>query len=225
MLAAQAGADALIVQGVGGRRAPGLLRGHRRARRDRTPATATAGRAPQRAAADRLRRHRRWRRPRRCAGRRRTRSPDRHRVHALPRSGHQRGASGCPEPSGSTALTRAFSGRRARGIVNAFMRNHDDRAPAAYPHVNQLTAPLRAAARRAGDTDAHQPLGRPGARARRGSPSRRARPSVERRGAQRPRTSSRRAHGAAVAPPNDASPARPRRLSRQSGLAERVGGR
>ena len=53
-----------------------------------------------------------------------------------------------------TALTRAFSGRRARGIVNAFMRDHDDHAPAAYPHVNQLTAPLRAAARRAGDADA-----------------------------------------------------------------------
>jgi nitronate monooxygenase len=54
----------------------------------------------------------------------------------------------------STALTRAFSGRRARGIVNAFMRDHDDHAPSAYPHVNHLTAPLRAAARRAGDADA-----------------------------------------------------------------------
>ena len=54
----------------------------------------------------------------------------------------------------ATALTRAFSGRRARGIVNAFMRDHNDHAPAAYPHVNTLTAPLRAAARRAGDADA-----------------------------------------------------------------------
>jgi nitronate monooxygenase len=53
-----------------------------------------------------------------------------------------------------TALTRAFSGRRARGIVNAFMRDHDHHAPAAYPHVNHLTAPLRAAARQAGDADA-----------------------------------------------------------------------
>jgi nitronate monooxygenase len=53
-----------------------------------------------------------------------------------------------------TALTRAFSGRRARGVVNAFMRDHDDHAPAAYPHVNHLTAPLRAAARHAGDADA-----------------------------------------------------------------------
>jgi nitronate monooxygenase len=53
-----------------------------------------------------------------------------------------------------TAITRAFSGRRARGIVNAFMRDHDDQALPAYPHVNQLTAPLRAAARKAGDADA-----------------------------------------------------------------------
>ena len=53
-----------------------------------------------------------------------------------------------------TALTRAFSGRRARGIVNAFMRDHSTHAPAAYPHVLHLTAPLRAAARKAGDADA-----------------------------------------------------------------------
>ncbi|HZN88796.1 MAG TPA: nitronate monooxygenase [Thermoleophilaceae bacterium] len=53
-----------------------------------------------------------------------------------------------------TALTRAFSGRRARGIVNAFMRDHSPQAPPAYPHVLHLTAPLRAAARNAGDADA-----------------------------------------------------------------------
>jgi nitronate monooxygenase len=53
-----------------------------------------------------------------------------------------------------TALTRAFSGRRARGIVNAFMRDHGAHAPSAYPHVHHLTAPLRAAARSAGDPDA-----------------------------------------------------------------------
>ena len=53
-----------------------------------------------------------------------------------------------------TALTRAFSGRRARGIVNAFMRDHSTHAPPAYPHVLHLTAPMRAAARKAGDADA-----------------------------------------------------------------------
>jgi nitronate monooxygenase len=52
-----------------------------------------------------------------------------------------------------TALTRAFTGRRARGIVNAFMREHDADAPSAYPHVHHLTAPLRAAARATGDAE------------------------------------------------------------------------
>jgi nitronate monooxygenase len=50
-----------------------------------------------------------------------------------------------------TAVTRAFTGRRGRGIVNTFMREHDSAAPSAYPHVHHMTAPLRAAARRAGD--------------------------------------------------------------------------
>ena len=53
---------------------------------------------------------------------------------------------------GDTAFTRAFTGRSARGIVNGFMIDHPD-APAAYPHVHHLTAPLRAAARAAGDAD------------------------------------------------------------------------
>jgi nitronate monooxygenase len=53
---------------------------------------------------------------------------------------------------GTTAVTRAFTGRRARGIVNGFMRAHPG-APAAYPQVHHLTAPLRAAARAAGDPD------------------------------------------------------------------------
>lgn len=52
-----------------------------------------------------------------------------------------------------TALTRAFTGRRARGIVNRFMREHDADAPKGYPQVHFLTAPLRAAARAAGDAD------------------------------------------------------------------------
>lgn len=55
---------------------------------------------------------------------------------------------------GETALTRAFSGRTARGIVNRFLREHDRDAPRAYPAVHHLTAPLRAAARGNGDADA-----------------------------------------------------------------------
>jgi nitronate monooxygenase len=50
-----------------------------------------------------------------------------------------------------TALTRAFTGRRARGIVNRFMREHGAVAPKGYPQVHYLTAPLRAAARAIGD--------------------------------------------------------------------------
>jgi nitronate monooxygenase len=53
--------------------------------------------------------------------------------------------------AGETRLTRAFTGRRARGIVNRFMRNHDGFAPRGYPEVHYVTAPLRAAARELGD--------------------------------------------------------------------------
>jgi nitronate monooxygenase len=52
-----------------------------------------------------------------------------------------------------TAVTRAFSGRRARGLVNRFLAEHTATAPAAYPAVHHLTTPLRAAARKAGDPD------------------------------------------------------------------------
>ncbi|MFE9923463.1 nitronate monooxygenase [Streptomyces sp. NPDC005774] len=50
-----------------------------------------------------------------------------------------------------TELTRAFSGRPARALVNRFLREHGPYAPAAYPDVHHLTAPLRKAAAAAGD--------------------------------------------------------------------------
>ncbi|MGW7044282.1 nitronate monooxygenase [Streptomyces avermitilis] len=50
-----------------------------------------------------------------------------------------------------TELTRAFSGRPARGLVNRFMREHGPYAPAAYPEVHHLTSPPRKAAAKAGD--------------------------------------------------------------------------
>jgi nitronate monooxygenase len=52
-----------------------------------------------------------------------------------------------------TGLTRAFTGRTARGIVNRFQREHTEGAPLGYPDVHHVTAPLRAAARERGDTD------------------------------------------------------------------------
>jgi nitronate monooxygenase len=52
----------------------------------------------------------------------------------------------------ATTMTRAFSGRPARGLVNQFMRDHAD-APPAYPEINNATRPLRAAAAAEGDTE------------------------------------------------------------------------
>ena len=52
-----------------------------------------------------------------------------------------------------TILTRAYSGRFARGLANRFALEHDGRAPQAYPEVHFLTRPLRAAATQAGDPD------------------------------------------------------------------------
>src|SRR4029078_1101847 len=44
-----------------------------------------------------------------------------------------------------TEITRAFSGRRARGLVNQFMLDHPS-APRAYPQINGATRPLCAEA-------------------------------------------------------------------------------
>jgi nitronate monooxygenase len=54
-----------------------------------------------------------------------------------------------------TRLTRAFTGRHARGVENRFMRDLrsvEDEVPA-YPVQNRLTQSLRAAAARVGDPD------------------------------------------------------------------------
>jgi nitronate monooxygenase len=53
---------------------------------------------------------------------------------------------------GPTELTRAFTGRRARGIANRFLREHRG-APSAYPEIHYATAPIRAAARERGDAE------------------------------------------------------------------------
>jgi nitronate monooxygenase len=53
-----------------------------------------------------------------------------------------------------TKLTRAFTGRRARGIVNRFMLEYDSAAPIAYPEIHYVTAPIRAAARAGDDGEA-----------------------------------------------------------------------
>jgi nitronate monooxygenase len=63
----------------------------------------------------------------------------------------QRSVLGSPSQTG---LTRAFTGRLARGIVNRFQAEHTSAAPRAYPELHHLTAPMRAAARKAGDAEA-----------------------------------------------------------------------
>ena len=55
--------------------------------------------------------------------------------------------------SGETAVTRAFTGRLARGIRNRFLDEHSAAAPSAYPEIHHLTSPMRRAARAAGDPD------------------------------------------------------------------------
>ncbi|MGJ6122962.1 nitronate monooxygenase [Mycolicibacterium sp. Y3] len=53
-----------------------------------------------------------------------------------------------------TVVTKAFSGRYARGLRNRFIDEHDEKAPLGYPEVHYLTSPVRAASVRAGDPQA-----------------------------------------------------------------------
>ncbi|MDT5146722.1 MAG: nitronate monooxygenase, partial [Mycobacterium sp.] len=52
-----------------------------------------------------------------------------------------------------TVLTRAFTGRPARGLRNAFIDAHESEAPLGYPAIHHLTSPLRKAAAAAGKPD------------------------------------------------------------------------
>ena len=59
-------------------------------------------------------------------------------------------------PEDATRITRAFSGRPARGIANAFMDEAEragDGAIPPFPLQNALTRPMRNAAAKAGDTE------------------------------------------------------------------------
>lgn len=53
-----------------------------------------------------------------------------------------------------TVVTKAFSGRYARGLRNHFSDAHQVDAPFGYPEVHYLTGPVRAAAVQAGDPHA-----------------------------------------------------------------------
>lgn len=60
---------------------------------------------------------------------------------------------GLTDPRLGSCVTRAFSGRPARGLRNGFVDRFDALAPAVYPAVDQLTKPLRARAAQRGDID------------------------------------------------------------------------
>ena len=72
-----------------------------------------------------------------------------------PEAGTPPGHRAAMKQARTTAITRAFTGRRARGLVNRFMRDHPD-APSAYPQIGAMTGPMRRAARAAGDADGFQ---------------------------------------------------------------------
>jgi nitronate monooxygenase len=55
--------------------------------------------------------------------------------------------------AGTTVLTRAFTGRQARGIRNRFIEEHESAAAVAYPELHYVTAPMRARARAEGDVE------------------------------------------------------------------------
>ncbi|GAB3178815.1 nitronate monooxygenase [Nesterenkonia halophila] len=65
----------------------------------------------------------------------------------------EREAVSAGRPGRGTTVTRAYTGRPARGLRTCFIDAHDAAAPAAYPQVHQLTKPLRAAAARDGDLE------------------------------------------------------------------------
>jgi nitronate monooxygenase len=50
-------------------------------------------------------------------------------------------------------LTRAFTGRLARGIRNRFVDEHTAAAPIAYPELHYVTAPMRRKAREQGNPE------------------------------------------------------------------------
>jgi nitronate monooxygenase len=52
-----------------------------------------------------------------------------------------------------TTVTRAFTGRSARALTTTWTELFSEAAPAAYPHVHHVTAPLRAHGRATGEAE------------------------------------------------------------------------
>lgn len=58
------------------------------------------------------------------------------------------------EGTRGTRITRAFTGRPARGLTNQFLRRYSEQAPAAYPQLHYLSQPIRKAAEANDDPEA-----------------------------------------------------------------------
>lgn len=58
------------------------------------------------------------------------------------------------DPARTTVMTKAFTGRPARGLRNRFIDRHESAAPFGYPALHHLTSPLRRASIAAGDPEA-----------------------------------------------------------------------
>ena len=50
-----------------------------------------------------------------------------------------------------TVVTRAFTGRYARGLRNRFIEEHEAEAPFGFPEIGKLTGPLQAASSKGSD--------------------------------------------------------------------------
>lgn len=70
-----------------------------------------------------------------------------------------------------TVVTRAFTGRPARGLRNDFIDRYEADAPLGYPALHHLTRPLRRAAAEAGDADRLHLWAGTGHRAARAAPA------------------------------------------------------
>lgn len=70
----------------------------------------------------------------------------------------------------TTVVTRAFSGRYARGLENDFTRMLDHVAPLGYPEVNQMTSPIRGSRRGPRGPERDTAVGRVGLQARQRRP-------------------------------------------------------
>jgi NAD(P)H-dependent flavin oxidoreductase YrpB (nitropropane dioxygenase family) len=57
------------------------------------------------------------------------------------------------DPTRESVITRAFTGRPARGLRNGFIVRHEAQAPVGYPALHHLTSPMRRAATAAGDPE------------------------------------------------------------------------